>query len=510
MKAVRAFRSVLGAVILGLIAAPTSIGADTVTFSASGDFGQVGSTNVNARAVLDQIAASNSAFHLALGDFSYSTAGSESTWCTNVKSRVGATFPFQLIAGNHDTGERNSAGTAWEAHIDNYVKCLPNRLPGVSGTYGRQWYVDVPSDAPLVRIVLGSPSLDFHSPASATFVEDRYTVGSPGYVWMSNAIDDARARKIPWVIAGVHYPCLTPGNYDCAARFSMGTALMNLFVSKKVDLVLSGHEHLYARTHQLGYATGCEGPTQLRPVKGKDTPSHDPDCIRNRTSNFSQGDGTVFAIVGTGGRPLYDINTADNEIGYFAAWTAQNINPTYGNLMMTATRTRLAATFARASGGTFTDAFTVTRDDGVSPPPPPPDADADGVPDATDLCRLLAGPATRRGCPTTFLGTLSADRITGTGWADTISGLGGNDLLRGLAGNDRILGGPGADTLIGDAGNDTMFGGTGRDTVRAGIGNDTIWVRDRTRDVVYCGLGRDTVVADRIDVLRGCERVTRR
>lgn len=45
--------------------------------------------------------------------------------------------------------------------------------------------------------------------------------------------------------------------------------------------------------------------------------------------------------------------------------------------------------------------------------------------------------------------------------------------------------------------------------VRAGSGDDVLTLNDGTVDVVDCGPGGDTVVADRADVLRSCEDVTR-
>ena len=50
-----------------------------------------------------------------------------------------------------------------------------------------------------------------------------------------------------------------------------------------------------------------------------------------------------------------------------------------------------------------------------------------------------------------------------------------------------------------------MNGGSGRDRINAGSGNDRINVRDGRRDVVNCGSGKDDVLADKSDVLRGCE-----
>ena len=43
----------------------------------------------------------------------------------------------------------------------------------------------------------------------------------------------------------------------------------------------------------------------------------------------------------------------------------------------------------------------------------------------------------------------------------------------------------------------------------AGRGNDRIFARDGRKDRISCGSGRDRVSADKIDVLTGCERVTR-
>jgi Ca2+-binding RTX toxin-like protein len=97
-------------------------------------------------------------------------------------------------------------------------------------------------------------------------------------------------------------------------------------------------------------------------------------------------------------------------------------------------------------------------------------------------------------------GTAKADRLTGTAGADTIHGGGGND---------HIKGGAGADKLYGDAGNDTVNAGPGRDSVLGGSGKDTIQARDGERDVIDCGSGRDTVVADKTDVVKGCETVKR-
>lgn len=123
-------------------------------------------------------------------------------------------------------------------------------------------------------------------------------------------------------------------------------------------------------------------------------------------------------------------------------------------------------------------------------------------------------------CSNVFAGTAKADRIRGSTGSDRISGgrgrdrlfgLGSADCISGGAGNDTLSGGKGNDTLNGGAGNDRITAGPGRNKVSGGAGNDAINVRNHRRDVVNCGKGRkDRVVADRVDRLRGCERVVRR
>lgn len=310
--------------------------AAPLTFSASGDF----SASAAAASVMTGIAEGGSDLHLALGDLSYGAVGAESAWCDFVTSRVGAGFPFELIAGNHESNGQNG-------NINDFSACLPNQLPGAVGTYGRQWYVDVPAADPLVRFVMISPALQFPDGTWS------YAQGTPRYDWTASAIDGARSAQIPWVVVGMHMPCLSIGDYQCGP----GPALLNLLVSKRVDLVLSGHEHFYQRTHQLAHSAGCPSLTP-----GTFTAA----CVADADAQQSKGAGTTFAIVGTGGTPLRNANTADSEMGYVAAHSALNANPTFGSLFVDVTADALTARFARASGGTFSDAVTI---DSTAPPP---------------------------------------------------------------------------------------------------------------------------------------------
>lgn len=328
----------LPAFVLSGPSADTAEPVPQVRFTAVGDF----SSSSNASAVLQRIGTIEPDLNLALGDLAY-TSNDEGAWCDFVTQRVGAGFPFELVAGNHESNGQHGS-------INNFSACLPNQLPGVVGTYGRQYYVDVPQQNPLVRYVMISPGLPF--PEGVW----NYGAGSPRYQWTAAAIDGARTAGIPWVVVGMHAPCLSAGEKPCDS----GADLMNLLLERRVDLVLAGHDHHYARSKQLRHRTGCPSVTPN---------VYDADCVVDSDASLVRGAGTVFVTVGTGGVELTPVNSNDPEYPYMAATSGSNANPTYGLLDVTLTAGRLDASFERASGGTFLDSFTIVDGPAVNEPP---------------------------------------------------------------------------------------------------------------------------------------------
>lgn len=332
--------SLVAAALVGSVVQPRMAPTPgTVHFTASGDI----AARAESASVLSQIDSLDPDLHLALGDLSYGATGAEQAWCDFVTTRVGAGFPFELIAGNHESNGLNG-------NINDFSACLPNQLPGLVGTYGRQYYVDVPQEAPLVRFIALSPGLTYPDGVWS------YSSGSPRYQWTAAAIDGARAASIPWVVVGMHKPCISMGQYTC----DPGADIMNLLLQKRVDLVLHGHEHLYQRSKQLATGAGCSALA---------VGSFNPACVADADADVVKGAGTVMATVGTGGIELRDVVATDPEAGYFAAWSGLNANPTWGNLDVSATASTLSARFVPATGGTFTDAFTITGGPPGNTPP---------------------------------------------------------------------------------------------------------------------------------------------
>ena len=302
----------------------------TVHFTAQGDIG-VGS---GAKKVLDAIAELKPQLNLALGDYSYKS-GIEEQFCGMVTGKLGTELPYQLVTGNHESDGH-------EGDIENFVRCLPNKLPGLQGEYGTQWYADVPEKNPVVRFVLVSPGIDFRNGPLD------YSKGSERWRWTTDAIDSAKSQGIPWTVVGMHVPCLSVGRYDCQA----GEEFTNMLIEKKVDLVLSGHDHVYQRTYQLGTGAGCPGLQAAAFARS---------CLADSDSSMVQGHGTVFATVGTGGVGLYDIDSKDPEMGYFATASGKNRNAAFGTLDVKATQQELNARFVAAKGYSLTDSFTIRR-----------------------------------------------------------------------------------------------------------------------------------------------------
>jgi Calcineurin-like phosphoesterase len=337
-RAIAAAALLLVAAALVVSRPPQGEAATVFSFGVAGDFG----ANSNTSSVLNAVPASGANAFFALGDFSYNEVTPESAWCDFVKSRVGSSYPFELLAGNHEDDGPDGL-------IANYAACLPDRL-GVQDDYPREYYVDYPAGNPLVRFVMISPQLTF--PPSTW----SYARGTTHYNWTVTAIDGARSAGIPWVVVGMHKYCLSLVNFPCGT----GTDIMNLLVSKKVDLYLQAHDHAYSRTKQLALNGSCTAiPTS----------SFNANCVAdgNPASAYTAGNGTVLATVGSGGRPINAEHPELPQGPFFQAWMGSNFNATWGFLKVDVSDTQLSARFVRGSGGSFADSFTINK----SGPPPP-------------------------------------------------------------------------------------------------------------------------------------------
>ena len=305
------------------------------TFAAAGDLGADRHTRTSLQ-VLDR---SSAEFFLALGDMRYGELSSDAAWCDYVLDRLpnkGRRFPLELVTGNHE-----QTGSS-DGNIAKLAECLPDRLDASRGglsRYGAQYSIDYPKAKPLARFVMIAPNLRMG--------DTRYTYGpgSPHRSWLVRRIESARAAGIPWVIVGLHYPCLTVGaTHGCDS----GEEVLNLLVAKKVDLVLTGHNHIYERSKQLR----LNGSTC--PALHED--ATDPDYITDdgQDDSYAKGRGTVQVTAGSFGRSLQGVDETDPDMPYFASVDED----TFGLMTYVVDRHRIRAKFLPSTGG-FTDSFQI-------------------------------------------------------------------------------------------------------------------------------------------------------
>jgi hypothetical protein len=317
--------------------------ATSFSFGAGGDIGGNSATSAS----LDALAGAGTSFFLALGDMSYGQITPESTWCRYIQQHVGATYPFELVVGNHEETAAEADG-----FIDNFAACLPDRL-GVSGQYAHRYYFDYPPEAPLARFVLIDPAVDRGS-SEADYCTNGDTANCD---WLRARIDEAKSQGL-WTVVGMHKNCITMGIKSC----SIGAPLFNLLVERKVDLILQGHDHGYQRSKQLSLGTGC---TTLRAY------TFDPGCVVDDGADgtYAKGAGPVLVIAANVGRSSYALDPADAEAPYFSTWMDPLLNST-GFMKFTVSRDTIDAQFV-AGTGSYSDHFTIGGAGAPMPTPVP-------------------------------------------------------------------------------------------------------------------------------------------
>jgi parallel beta-helix repeat protein len=353
------------------------------TFAAVGDHAADSTTTPVLKKIGDP--ATRPDFFISLGDLAYQSYGSTSpakeiSWCKYVKdginagagltsgSSFGETYPFEIIGGGHENGLDNPDGL-----IDNFTQCLPNRMPNaqisnnggnpkstslgsssplgslipsitggpdvVTSNYGKEYYFDYPTVGPIARFIFAGPLQNYMYGGTYDF-----SSGTTHYNWLSNAIDNARSSGIKWVIVANHENFISMGQKSD----EVGSAYFNLLVSKKVDLILQGHDHNYQRSKQLALGTGCSSISAT---------SYNSSCISSSaTSAYQKDQGSVLIINGSGGHGHYTLSSSDTQAPYFNV----SDNTSFGFTRYTVTDTQISGTYIAASGGTFSDSFTIT------------------------------------------------------------------------------------------------------------------------------------------------------
>lgn len=294
---------------------PTPTPSPTGTGVSFGVTADTGIDDAAGRAVLASLGRSAPTQSVILGDLAYAPAR-EADYCRLVRDRV--TSPIAAIPGTHE-GVAVGDG-AWSA----YAACLP---AAVTGDYlAGEWYID---RGP-VRLITLSPGVDLPTGTRT------YARGTPERERVKAWIDDAKTRGL-WVVVGMHHGCLTIGVHGCASDPS----ITDMLIGKGVDVVLAGHDHNYARSHQIA-------GTVAAPV------------VADKDGAFRAGAGTVMVTVGNGGHNPRTIGSLGT---LWAAGSGTNSvgGITFGWVRLDVTTSSLTGRLVTAAGPSLTDSWTITR-----------------------------------------------------------------------------------------------------------------------------------------------------
>ena len=146
----------------------------------------------------------------------------------------------------------------------------------------------------------------------------------------------------------MHKNCISVGLYYC----DVYQGLFSTLLKKRVDLVLSGHDHTYQRSKQLAEGPGCPEVTVDR---------FNPKCVVAAGDSYRKGAGTAFVISGAGGQPLYKLNPRDPEARYFVATMGENTpGRRNGFASLALSQDELSVRFVGSTRGSFADRFAIT------------------------------------------------------------------------------------------------------------------------------------------------------
>jgi hypothetical protein len=169
-----------------------------------------------------------------------------------------------------------------------------------------------------------------------------YSSGSPQYNFAVNDLQSAsQDPDINWIIVYFHAPIYTSPAPCCLVSSELRGTYHPLFDEYEVDLVLAGDIHNYQRTFPLRY--NANNPAGLT-------------ITSTNASNYTDPEGAIYAIVGTGGFSLH--NFSDK-----ALFVLSQQDDFFGELdiKITDNGNRMEGKFYRNSNNAILDSFSITK-----------------------------------------------------------------------------------------------------------------------------------------------------
>ena len=180
-----------------------------------------------------------------------------------------------------------------------------------------------------------------------------YEPASPQYQWL---VKDLAINKSLWTIVFFHHPPYTKRSHDSNAEADLRLTregLVPIFDKYKVDLVLSGHSHVYERSFLIKGHTGHSETFDAR--------QHIVQLANGRYDKnagskpyINKDEGTIYAVVGSAGRLDWNGDTQAHPVSVYS-----NVSMG-GSLLLTVDNNRMDGRWVCADGE-IRDNFSVFK-----------------------------------------------------------------------------------------------------------------------------------------------------
>ncbi|MDW0146687.1 MAG: metallophosphoesterase [Nitrososphaeraceae archaeon] len=274
-------------------------------FAAAGDFG----CSTNAQNTVESIVQREPELVLPLGDLSYHS--SADCWFDITSPLKGK---MMVTLGYHDTQDG-------AAKMNQYINSFQLDKPYYSYDYKKVHF-----------LIMASQS--------------DYNEGSDQYNFVVQDLEKASQNKdIEWTVVTSYGPFYTSPSTHKAEK-DLRDIYHPIFEKYNVDLVLQAHNHNYQRTYPISYNSAGD--------------SSEPILTNQNTTGYYNGtDGTVFALVGTGGESFYPFSGQ-------APYVAKQFDGRFGFLDISISNgnphPKLTGTFYDNKGGNALDQFSIEKE----------------------------------------------------------------------------------------------------------------------------------------------------
>ena len=350
---------------------------------ALGDFGtnnaRQDSVIASFRSYMQQNAINNMDLWLWMGDNAYDW-GLDEQYQSNVFDKTRARYdwmfrqtPFYATPGNHDY-QNNYAGGGlrYDPHPIHYYDVVNNFMEAADGGGGEPSHREEYYSFNYNNIhIVSLDSYGFESGQGTTIL----AANGPQVTWLKQDLAKAQAdTTIHWIIAYWHHPPYTMGSYDSDSEpelVNIRTNFLPILEQYKVDMVISGHSHVYERSRLMKGHFGTSGTFNLavhNPFVASNAQSSGKydgsanSCFYYKNSTSATNEGTVYVVNGAGGR-----GGGTQPMGRWPHPAMESKFPEGGSMYIEVDGKRLNAKFINEFG-VVRDQFTIIKDYGFAIP----------------------------------------------------------------------------------------------------------------------------------------------